>query len=201
MKGKLIVITGLDGSGTTTLARNLHELDKGSHLLRTPDFPFDQGRELIDSLVREKSQPAHYLYYLSSVIHASARIEEMLKTGNVYCVRYLIDTVVSHRVAGLDVDMIYNGGLELIGNTPILKVNNLINDENMADVYVKLEKFNPGGSVKDRAALGMIEKAEKEGILKEGSVIVEPTRGTEIKFFFALSIPFLIASGISADLP
>ena len=65
MKGKLIVITGLDGSGTTTLARNLHELDKGSHLLRTPDFPFDQGRELIDSLVREKSQPAHYLYYLS----------------------------------------------------------------------------------------------------------------------------------------
>ena len=46
-----------------------------------------------------------------------------------------------------------------------------------------------------------IEKAEKEGILKEGSVIVEPTRGTEIKFFFALSIPFLIASGISADLP
>ena len=110
MKGKLIVITGLDGSGTTTLARNLHELDKGSHLLRTPDFPFDQGRDLIDSLVREKSQPAHYLYYLSSVIHASARIEEMLKTGNVYCVRYLIDTVVSHRVAGLDVDMIYNGG-------------------------------------------------------------------------------------------
>lgn len=50
-------------------------------------------------------------------------------------------------------------------------------DENCADVYVKLEKFNPGGSVKDRAALGMIEKAEKEGILKEGSVIVEPTSG------------------------
>ena len=44
-------------------------------------------------------------------------------------------------------------------------------------MYVKLEKFNPGGSVKDRAALGMIEKAEKEGILKEGSVIVEPTSG------------------------
>lgn len=73
--------------------------------------------------------------------------------------------------------MIYNGVLELIGNTPILKVNNLIKNENIADIYVKLEKFNPGGSVKDRAALGMIEKAEKEGVLKEGSIIVEPTSG------------------------
>jgi len=73
--------------------------------------------------------------------------------------------------------MIYNGILDLIGNTPILKVNNLINGENIADIYVKLEKFNPGGSVKDRAALGMIEKAEKQGLLKEGSVIVEPTSG------------------------
>ena len=73
--------------------------------------------------------------------------------------------------------MIYNGGLELIGNTPILKVNNLIKDENIADIYVKLEKFNPGGSVKDRAALGMIEKAERDGILKPGTTIVEPTSG------------------------
>lgn len=72
--------------------------------------------------------------------------------------------------------MIYNGAIELIGNTPILKMKSMV-DENCADVYVKLEKFNPGGSVKDRAALGMIEKAEKEGILKEGSVIVEPTSG------------------------
>ncbi|GAA0076727.1 cysteine synthase A [Clostridium sp. CTA-5] len=73
--------------------------------------------------------------------------------------------------------MIYNEVLELIGKTPVLKLNNLIKDENIADVYVKLEKFNPGGSVKDRAALGMIEKAEKEGLLKEGSTIVEPTSG------------------------
>jgi cysteine synthase A len=73
--------------------------------------------------------------------------------------------------------MIYNGGLELIGNTPILKVNNLIKDENIADIYVKLEKFNLGGSVKDRAALGMIEKAEREGGLKPGTTIVEPTSG------------------------
>lgn len=73
--------------------------------------------------------------------------------------------------------MIYNGGLELIGNTPILKVNNLIKDENIADIYVKLEKFSLGGSVKDRAALGMIEKAEREGVLKPGTTIVEPTSG------------------------
>lgn len=72
--------------------------------------------------------------------------------------------------------MIYNGAIELIGRTPILKVTNMI-DENSADVYVKLEKFNPGGSVKDRAALGMIEKAEEAGLLKKGSVIVEPTSG------------------------
>ncbi len=49
--------------------------------------------------------------------------------------------------------------------------------EDSADVYVKLEKFNLGGSIKDRAALGMIERAEKDGVLKEGSVIVEPTSG------------------------
>ena len=72
--------------------------------------------------------------------------------------------------------MIYNGAIELIGRTPILKVTKMI-DENSADVYVKLEKFNPGGSVKDRAALGMIERAEEAGLLKKGSVIVEPTSG------------------------
>lgn len=73
--------------------------------------------------------------------------------------------------------MIFNGILELIGKTPILKLNQFVKDENIADVYVKLEKFNPGSSVKDRAALGMIEAAEKEGKLKPGSVIVEPTSG------------------------
>ena len=72
--------------------------------------------------------------------------------------------------------MIYNGVLDLIGKTPILKLNKLV-DEDSAEVYVKLEKYNPGGSVKDRAALGMIEKAEREGLLKEGSIIVEPTSG------------------------
>lgn len=72
--------------------------------------------------------------------------------------------------------MIYNSMLDLVGRTPILKLNNMV-DDNSAEVYVKLEKFNPGGSVKDRAALGMIEKAEELGILKEGSTIIEPTSG------------------------
>lgn len=65
---------------------------------------------------------------------------------------------------------------ELIGKTPVVKLNRLA-DNNMSDVYVKLEYFNPGGSIKDRIALGMIEAAEREGKLKPGSVIIEPTSG------------------------
>lgn len=72
--------------------------------------------------------------------------------------------------------MIYNNVIDMIGSTPLFKLNNMV-EENMAEVYVKLEKYNPGGSIKDRAALGMIEKAEKEGVLKEGYTIVEPTSG------------------------
>lgn len=72
--------------------------------------------------------------------------------------------------------MIYESMLDLIGKTPILKLSNMINNDS-ADVYLKLEKFNPGGSIKDRASLGMIEKAESEGKLKKGAVIIEPTSG------------------------
>ncbi|RDW16873.1 cysteine synthase A [Oceanobacillus chungangensis] len=64
----------------------------------------------------------------------------------------------------------------LIGETPIVKLNNLT-DENSADVYAKLEFFNPGSSVKDRIAMAMIEAAEEEGILKTGDTIIEPTSG------------------------
>lgn len=71
--------------------------------------------------------------------------------------------------------MIYESVLELIGNTPMLKLKK--EDENSADIYVKLEKFNATGSVKDRAALGMIEKAEKDNLIKPGDTIVEPTSG------------------------
>lgn len=72
--------------------------------------------------------------------------------------------------------MIYNNALEMVGNTPLLKLNNIVK-EDMAEIYLKLEKQNPAGSVKDRAALGMIEKAEELGLLKEGDTIVEPTSG------------------------
>ena len=71
---------------------------------------------------------------------------------------------------------IYNNITELIGNTPIVKLNHLV-PEGAADVYVKLEAFNPGSSVKDRIALSMIEAAERDGLLKSGSTIVEATSG------------------------
>jgi cysteine synthase len=72
--------------------------------------------------------------------------------------------------------MIYTNVIDMIGKTPLYKLAKLAGEES-ADVYVKLEKLNPGGSIKDRAALGMIEQAEKDGALKPGSVIVEPTSG------------------------
>ena len=72
--------------------------------------------------------------------------------------------------------MVINNILDFIGNTPILKANKVV-DNNMAQLYVKLEKFNPGGSIKDRAALGMIEEAERTGKLKKGMTIIEPTSG------------------------
>ena len=71
---------------------------------------------------------------------------------------------------------IYQSISELIGETPIVKLNKLV-PENSGEVYVKLEFFNPGGSVKDRIALNMIEAAEKNGELKPGNTIVEATSG------------------------
>ncbi|KXT61842.1 Cysteine synthase [Lactococcus sp. DD01] len=70
---------------------------------------------------------------------------------------------------------IYENITELIGQTPVIKLRNL--PEDSAEVYVKLEAFNPGGSVKDRIALNMIRQAERDGLLKEGGTIIEPTSG------------------------
>ena len=66
--------------------------------------------------------------------------------------------------------------LELIGFTPLVKLNRIV-EENMADIYAKLEFFNPGGSIKDRICLSMIEDAERKGLLKPGATIIEPTSG------------------------
>ncbi|MBP5770335.1 MAG: cysteine synthase A [Bacteroidaceae bacterium] len=73
---------------------------------------------------------------------------------------------------------IYQKLTELIGNTPLVQLNNITKShEAKAEVVAKVEYFNPGGSVKDRIALAMIEDAEKRGILKAGSTIIEPTSG------------------------
>lgn len=66
--------------------------------------------------------------------------------------------------------------LSLIGNTPLVKINRMVS-ESSAEIWAKLEGFNPGGSVKDRIALSMIETAEKEGKLKKGGTVIEPTSG------------------------
>lgn len=71
---------------------------------------------------------------------------------------------------------IYNNIAELIGNTPMVRLNRLTT-ENMASVYAKIEFFNPGGSVKDRICLSMVEDAEKKGLIKKGTTIIEPTSG------------------------
>lgn len=75
--------------------------------------------------------------------------------------------------------MKYNSILETIGKTPVVKLNRLFADaaKKNIEVWIKLEKMNPGGSIKDRIALAMIEDAEKRGLLKRDSVIIEPTSG------------------------
>ena len=73
---------------------------------------------------------------------------------------------------------IYTSADQLIGRTPLLEVKNIEKEEGLkATVLVKLEYFNPAGSVKDRIAKAMIDDAEAKGLLKPGSVIIEPTSG------------------------
>jgi cysteine synthase len=71
--------------------------------------------------------------------------------------------------------MKYNNILEAIGHTPIVRINKLFGNKH--EVWAKHERMNPGGSIKDRIALSMIEDAEKKGLIKKGTVIVEPTSG------------------------
>ena len=73
---------------------------------------------------------------------------------------------------------VYQNLIELVGNTQILRLNNVEKTNNLTgEIYAKLEKYNPAGSVKDRAALEIIEDAERRGILKPGATIIEPTSG------------------------
>lgn len=75
-------------------------------------------------------------------------------------------------------ERIYQDLTQLIGNTPLVQLNNIMRDFDLkARLIAKVESFNPGGSVKDRAALSMIEDAEKKGLLSPGALIIEPTSG------------------------
>ncbi len=80
---------------------------------------------------------------------------------------------------GINMAKIYSKATELIGHTPLLRVENYMREEGIqdADILVKLEYFNPAGSVKDRVALAMVEDAERKGVLKPGATIIEPTSG------------------------
>lgn len=72
---------------------------------------------------------------------------------------------------------ITNNVIELIGNTPLIRLNKIVDRKKSAEILGKLESFNPGGSVKDRPCLEMIESAQEKGILKKGSTVIEPTTG------------------------
>ena len=74
--------------------------------------------------------------------------------------------------------MIYNNVLEAVGQTPLIRLNRMP-DENSADILVKFEALNGGGSIKTRTALNMIEQAEREGLIGKDSIIVEPTSGNQ----------------------
>lgn len=74
--------------------------------------------------------------------------------------------------------MIYNNILEAVGHTPMIKLRRMV-DEDCADIYVKFEGLNVGGSIKTRTAFNMIKAAEREGLIKEDTIIVEPTSGNQ----------------------
>lgn len=112
--------------------------------------------------------------YTSSLILFKRRSFYFFKSAHINLIRTLLLKKIEKFKE--DYIMIFNNALEMVGNTPILRLSNMV-DENMAEVYLKLEKYNPGGSVKDRAALGMIERAEELGLIKSGDTIVEPTSG------------------------
>lgn len=85
---------------------------------------------------------------------------------------------------------IYNNIEELIGNTPLLEVKNIEKSENLkARLIVKLERFNPAGSAKDRAAKFMIDDAERRGLIKKGGTIIEPTSGNTGIGLSAIAVP------------
>jgi cysteine synthase len=100
--------------------------------------------------------------------------------------------------------MEYNNVLEMIGNTPIVKVNK-INSNPKVNVYIKLEGQNPGGSIKDRIAISMIEAAERDGSLTKDKIIIEPTSGNTgiglamVAAYKGYSILLVMSEGMSEE--
>lgn len=138
-----MVITGVDGSGKDYVAQHLHQIDQDSGLIGTPTPAFLSSRLAVDAFALEVPS-AHYYFYLASVIHASCLIEDMLKRGNVYCVRYLIDTIVYHRAMGLPVQLEYETVWYKI-KKPDMTIFLEIDDENLRQSRLKeREKITVG---------------------------------------------------------
>lgn len=100
--------------------------------------------------------------------------------------------------------MLYQNILETIGNTPIVKINKL-NPNHKVNIYIKLEGQNPGGSVKDRIAIAMIEAAEKDGSLTKDKIILEPTSGNTgiglamVAAYKGYAVLLVMSEGMSAE--
>ena len=164
----LIVITGLDGSGTTSIAKKLHEMDKGSYLLKTPSPEYIE-RAKMDEVLHDSSPVAHMMYYLSADIFASDTIKNTIdyKNHNVYLVRYLIDTVVSSRVAGVPIDLDYNQfGNQLL--EPDLTIFVCVDEE------TRQKRLAKRGKDKLDEVLDDIEKRDK--FLDEFNKLLDPEK-------------------------
>jgi len=138
--GKLVVVTGIDGSGKDYVAQYLHAQDHPSSLISTPTAPFLCARLDIDAFALTLPA-AHYFFYLASVIHASSIIEQRLIEGNVYCVRYLIDTVAYHRAMGLPIIIEYE--------TPLYRIRqpDLTVFLNVTDEGIRQERLKTRGKI------------------------------------------------------
>lgn len=108
-RGKFFVFTGIDGSGISTISGAIAGADPSGVRFKTPGGILARVRDDIDGNLRLQSPAAHFLYYLASLAETSTEIARVLDSGrNVYSDRFLIDTIVSHRVAGVNVDLTYD---------------------------------------------------------------------------------------------
>jgi len=181
--GKLIVITGLDASGKDTVAAALQGLDPGSYLVKTPTDPFIPARSEMDALAMQHPW-MHYYFYLASIYHASSIISKLLKNGgNVYCVRYLLDTVCYHRGLGLPVHLNYTKGIR----RPDLTIFLAINDEGVRQQRLGSRGRSVGDEVTDndhvrQRILEAYRQYKSEYILVDNTFKTVPQVVEEIRY-------------------